>query len=170
MSRRVGPRGRETAAAESRTRRIWYGWGQLGRAEKSGFGVFLNDIVRIYAEVSVVSLPALLLIMASPTTGWPDAKATGLLAWMTAVVVGTLIRGGWVTPLWTSSLGWVTLAPSLLLLRVPYFNLALAAAAYGGVAVAAVAGQPLVGLGWAFATGVLSMLAFPAVAQRWVAR
>ena len=57
MSRREGPPGRETAAARSNVRWVWYGYGQLGRAEKSGFGLFLHDTVRIYAEVSMLAFP-----------------------------------------------------------------------------------------------------------------
>jgi hypothetical protein len=92
MSRREGPPGRETAAARSNVRRVWYGYGQLGRAEKSGFGLFLHDTVRIYAEVSVLSLPVLLAIMAAPAPGALDAEATGLVAWLTMTVAGTLGR------------------------------------------------------------------------------
>ncbi len=175
MSRREGPPGRETARARSNVRRIWYGYGKLGRAEKSGPGVFLHDVVRIYAEVSVLSLPVLFAIMAVPATGRLDAKATGLVAWMTMTLVGTLIRGGWVRPLATPALGWVRLSPTLLLFRVGYFNLALALAAFAGLAVAgAVAGVtadplagPLAALGWAGGVAAVSTLAFPRLAGEW---
>jgi len=173
MSRREGPPGRETAAARSNVRRIWYGYGQLGRAEKSGFGLFLHDVVRIYAEVSVLSLPVLFAIMGTPATGWLDAKATGLVAWLTMILAGTLIRGGWMRPFATPAPGWVRLSPSLLVLRVGYFNLALAVAAFGGLVVAgavtAVATGPAVALGWAGGVAATSMLAFPRVADEWLA-
>jgi hypothetical protein len=177
MSRREGPPGRETAAARSNVRRIWYGYGQLGRAEKNRLGLFLHDTVRIYAEVSVLSLPVLFAIMAVPATGRLDAKATGLVAWLTMTFAGTLIRGGWVRPLATPALGWVRLSPALLVLRVGYFNLALAVAAFGGVAVAgavpAVVTGPAVGpglaLAWAGSVAVVSTFAFPRVAGEWLA-
>jgi hypothetical protein len=93
---RRGTPGRESAAARSTERQIWYGYGQLTRAEKSRFGVFLHDTTRLFAEVSVFSLPVLLFVMEYPATGWFDAKATGIVAWLTAVIVGTLVRGGFV--------------------------------------------------------------------------
>jgi len=166
MSRREGLPGRETAAARSKVRRIWYGYGQLGRAEKNGLGLFLHDTVRIYAEVSVLSLPVLFAIMAVPATGRLDAKATGLVAWLTMTLVGTLIHGGW-----------VRLSPALLVLRIGYFNLALAVAAFGGVAVAgavpaAVTGPavgPGLALAWAGGVAVVSTLVFPRVAGEWLA-
>lgn len=82
MTRRGTP-GRESAAARSTERQIWYGYGQLTRAEKSRFGVFLHDTTRLFAEVSVFSLPVLLFVMEYPATGWFDAKATGIVAWLT---------------------------------------------------------------------------------------
>jgi len=176
MGRRRGPSGRETDVAHSNVRRVWYGYGQLTRAKKSGFGIFLHDTVRLYAEVSILSLPALFAIMATPATAWLDAKATGLVAWLTMTVVGTLVRGGWVRPLGTPALGWVRVSPSLLVLRIGYFNLALAVAAFGGVAVGAtvpsvVAGPlagPVTALAWAGAVATISMLAFPRVAGEWL--
>jgi hypothetical protein len=168
MSRRIGPEGRETAAARSRELRIWYGYGQLGRAKKNGLGLFLHDTVRIYAEVSVLALPALLLITAYPTAAWWNAKGTGLLAWMTMTFVGTLVRGGWIRPLRSRSLGWVTLAPTLLALRLLYFNLAMVTAAYGGLAVATVVGWEPASALWAVGISTLAMLAFPATTHRWL--
>lgn len=178
MSRRQGPPGRETAAALSRDRWIWYGYGTLGRAEKDGAGVFLHDTVRIYAEVSVFSLPVLFWIMSVPPAGWLDAKATGLVAWMTMTLVGTLIRGGWVRPIATPALGWVRLSPSLLLLRLGYFNLTLALATFGGLAAAAVVEGvlpatlwiPVIAVSWAAGVAAVSVLAFPWTADEWLAR
>jgi hypothetical protein len=140
--------------------------------------VFLHDTVRIYAEVSVLSLPVLFWIMSVPPTGWLDAKATGLVAWLTMTLVGTLIRGGWVRPLATPALGWVRLSPSLLLLRLGYFNLTLALATFGGLAAAAVVEGvlpatlwiPVVAVGWAGGVAAVSTLAFPWAAGEWLAR
>jgi hypothetical protein len=94
MDRRPRYPGRETAAAESRNRRTWYGYGKIARVEKSRFGVFLHDVTRIYGEISVLSLPALLVIFHYPKTTFVDVTAMALVAWMTMVLVGTLIRGG----------------------------------------------------------------------------
>ncbi|MFW6317046.1 MAG: hypothetical protein ACOC06_01075 [Halorubrum sp.] len=176
MTRRGTP-GRESAAARSTERRIWYGYGQLTRTEKSRFGVFLHDTTRLFAEISVFSLPVLLSVMEYPASGWFDAKATGLVAWLTAVVVATLVRGGFVRPLATPTPGWVTLSPSLLVARVPYFNGGLALAIYGGLrvekAVAAVAPASdglgvVAGLAWAAGVAALLSLCFPRFAERWL--
>lgn len=175
MSRR-GPPGRETAAARSNERRTWYGWGQLTRVEKNRFGLFLHDSPRMFAEVSLVSLPVLLLVMASPPTGWFDAKATGLVAWAVAVVVGTLVRIGLVRPFATRTLGWVTLNPWLTVLRIPYFNVGLGVAIFGGLAVDGavtwLGGGDLVGVGtglvWTGTVAAGVVLAFPRIAEAWL--
>jgi len=168
MSRRVGPRGRETAAAKSQKRRIWYGYGQLARTEKNGAGLFLHDTIRIYGELSVLALPALFVVMSYPGGAWWDAKGTALIAWLTMTLVGTLIRGGWIRPLLTPSRGWVTLSPPLLAFRLLYFNLAMLVAAYGGLAVAAGVGWLPASALWAAGFGTLAMLVFPVAAQRLV--
>ncbi|GAB7090687.1 hypothetical protein JCM18237_09580 [Halorubrum luteum] len=176
MSRRKGPPGRETAAATSRTRRTWYGYGSLARSEKSGFGVFLHDTTRIFAEVSVFSLPTLVYIMTVPPAGPLDAEATGLLAWLTMTLVGTLIRGGWITPLLSATPGWVSLSPVLLLLRLGYFNVTMATAAFGGLTLGNAVWPvvdvvwPVVGVGWAIGSAALAILLFPRVAQAVAAR
>lgn len=175
MSRRRIP-GRETTAAISNERRTWYGWGQLTRVEKSWFGLFLHDVTRLFAEISVISLPVLLAAMAAPATGWFDAKATGLVAWATLVVTATLIRIGTVPPIGSETPGWVTLAPELIVLRVGYFNGGLAAAIFGGLAVHDSIGTLVTsdtagiafGLGWALAISVGMALVFPRVAEEWL--
>jgi len=178
VTRRRGPPGRETAAAESNERRSWYGYGHLTRTEKDGYGLFLHDATRIFTEVTVFSLPVLLFVMDYPASGWFDAKATGLLAWAVAIIVGTLIRGGWVRPWGSETLGWVSLSPSLLALRVPYFNAVLALAIFGGLQVGTllttvgasstvmVAG----GLSVAAVTPLIGFLVFPRFAEECVAR
>ena len=169
-SRRRGPRGRETAAALSGTRRVWYGYGNLSRAEKNGYGVFLHDLVRIYGEVSIIGLPLLLFVWAYPTTAFLDVTAMATVAWLTMTLAGTLIRGGWVQPLATEVPGWVTLAPPLLLLRLGYFNLIFAVSAFGGLGFAAVTGSGPLGLAWSFGIAALAILLFPRAAEGWLAR
>ncbi|XVH33347.1 hypothetical protein ACNS7O_15205 (plasmid) [Haloferacaceae archaeon DSL9] len=105
-----------------------------------------------------------------PAAGWYDAKATGLIAWMTMTVVGTLIRVGWVRPLATPTRGWVTLQPSLLLLRVGYFNVVLATATFGGLAIIDIGWWPPSGLFLASGAGALGILAFPRIAEEVAAR
>jgi len=178
VTRRRGPPGRETAAAESNERRSWYGYGHLTRTEKGGVGLFLHDATRIFGEVTVISLPVLLFVMDYPATGWFDAKATGLVTWTVAILVGTLVRGGWVRPLASGTRGWVSLNPTLLALRVPYFNAVMALGIFGGLWIAGLlvgfdAGTvPViaVGLGWAVLAPLVGFLAFPCVAEELMAR
>ncbi|WP_459882962.1 hypothetical protein [Halorubrum gandharaense] len=159
-------------------RRTWYGYGTLTRTEKSGVGIFLHDATRISAEMTVLALPVLLFVMDSPTTGWFDAKATGLLALTVAIVAGTLVRGGWIRPLGSATPGWVTLAPVPLVVRIPYFNALFALAIFGGLVVGGVVGAPnagdtiavAVGLGWAVGIALVGTVAFPRVAEEAVAR
>jgi len=169
MSPRTRHSGRETAAAESRKRRTWYGYGHLTWVEKNWFGVFLHDITRIYAEISVFSLPALFGISLYPATTFVDVTAMALVAWMMMVLTGTLIRGGSIAPLATTSPGWVTLAPTLIVLRVAYFNFGMLIASFGGLALAAVAGTA-VGLLWAGGSATVLVLLFPRTAELWLAR
>ena len=169
MERRRGPPGRETDAASSTDRRIWYGYGTLGRAEKDPFGMFLQDIIRVFGEISVFALPSLLAVMFVETGTWYDAKATGLVAWILMATVGALIRGGWIRPLATDVRGWVTLSPWLLVLRFVYFNAAFSTATFGGVAVGAAVWGPA-SLLWAGSVAVLSILLFPRIGEETAAR
>lgn len=167
--RRRGPPGRETAAARSTERRVWYGYGSLSRAEKSAFGAFLHDTTRIFGEVAVLGLPALLYVWAYPTTAFYDVTATAVTAWVVMTLVGTLVRGGWIHPLWTDAPGWVTLSPSLLVVRVGYYVPALLVAAFGGFWLSEAA-TPAAGLPFSAAVAAVSMLAFPRLAEAWLAR
>ena len=163
-NRRRAP-GRQTRPAYSSTRRTWYGYGRLATVEKSGFGRVLHDCPHIFGDISFPALPVLVAIMATPGRGVYDATAAGLLVWTTMVAVGPAIRGGWVRPLWTETLGWVTAAPSLILLRVVYYNLSIAVAVFGGVALEDAVGHPPLSLLVAFVVAVVSTLAFPRLAE-----
>ncbi|RAW45493.1 hypothetical protein DQW50_09135 [Halorubrum sp. 48-1-W] len=172
---RHGPPGRETAAARSGERATWYGYGRRARVEKSGFGLFLHDVPRLFTEVSVLSLPVLFVVMGYPSSGWFDSKATALVAWTVAVVVSTLLRTGHVRPLATPTRGWVSLSPWLLALRVPYFNGTFWLAIFGGLAVHAGVGGVVgpgpaigAGLGWAAVVAGAGVLAFPRAAETWL--
>jgi len=154
----------------STERRIWYGYGQLARAEKSRFGAFLHDTIRIFGEVAVLGLPALLCVWVSPTTAFYDVTATAMVAWAGMTLVGPLVRGGWIHPIGTDAPGWVRLAPSLLLLRAAYYNAVLLRASFGVFALSVIAGRPALGFLFAAAVACLSMLAFPRVTDEWMAR
>lgn len=167
MSRERAP-GRETNVANSCRRRVFYGYGSSARVRKNGFGRFLDDTVRVYAEVSVFALPVLLYIMDYPAGGWFDAKATGLLAWSAMTLVGALIRGGWIQPPGTETPGWVRLTPWLLALRVGYLPVILALAVFGGLWAAGPAGV-VAGSAWAVAVAAVGVLLFPRVSELWLA-
>ncbi len=70
--------------------------------------------------------------MVTSPVEYGGVKSAAFLGWMTMVLGAALIRGGWVSPLFTDIPGWVSITPILVVLRVLYFNLALAVAAYGG--------------------------------------
>lgn len=162
--RRRAP-GRQTRPAYSATRRTWYGYGRLAHVEKSAFGRVLHDCPHVFGDVSLPALPVLFAVMAAPGRGVYDATAACLVGWMTMVAVGTTIRGGWIRPLGTETLGWVALAPSLIALRVVYYNGSLAVAVFGGLALADAVGYAPLSLIVAFAVAVASTLAFPRLGE-----
>src|SRR6056297_2826446 len=94
---------RQTRAATTRRRQSWSGWGEGSVAEKDGVGVFLDDVTYVFADVSVFGLPLLAVVLVSGGNEWVGLKTAALVAWLTMVAVGTLIRGGWVTPLATDA-------------------------------------------------------------------
>ncbi|AGB39560.1 hypothetical protein [Natronococcus occultus] len=164
--RRNRPPGRRTRPAETRTRRSWYGYGKLATVEKSRFGCFLHDVTSIFGEVSILGLPALLLVaMTDPASG---AVVTGaaLVAWIVMVIVGALVRGGWIRPLGTETLGWVTLSAALIGLRLGYYNAVLLLGGYGGALLGTVLGTTWIAPVAAAAIGAGAMLAFPALGER----
>ena len=157
--------GRQTDVATSSTRRTWYGYGELARVEKSGFGRFLHDCSYVFGDVSFPLLPMLLVVMATPGRSGYGPTGAALVAWTTLVLVGTAIRGGWIVPLATTTPGWVAFKPVLVLLRIGYFNLTMAVAVFGGVAVASAVGVAPLSLAFAAFVSALSALAFPRVGE-----
>ena len=157
--------GRDTKPAYSRERRMWYGYGTLSRAEKSGFGRFLHDASYIFGDISVFSLPVLLTIMAVDTGPGFHLAAGGLAAWMTMWVVGTTIRGGWIRPIATDTLGWVSLRPALLGLRLGYYNLVIGVAAVGNRELVAGTGESLYGFVGSIAFAVVATMVYPRLAE-----
>lgn len=157
--------GRDTRPAYSRERRTWYGYGTLTRTEKSGFGRFLHDATYVFGDVSTLGLPLLAYVAATDPPGGYGVTASVLVAWMTMWFVGTAVRGGWIRPLLTNTLGWVSLRPALLVTRLAYYNLTLALAGYGSVAAASGLGWPPASLVIASLVGALAALAFPRLAE-----
>ena len=162
----LGPPTRQTRAAQERRRSSWYGLGTAQRAEKDGVGVFLDDVVYVFADISLGSLPVLFLVMVGESPGRYGAETGVLVVWAVTVLVAALIRGGWITPLGTDVPGWVSLTPLLVAVRVPYYNGLFAVCAYlTGVVLELTHYQILSVLGPAFVGGV-AIAAFLAVADQ----
>lgn len=105
--------GRDTRPAYNSTRRTWYGHGTLTLAEKSGLNRFLHDATYVFADISIFSLPALLYVMLADSSSAGVLTAATLTAWLGMVFVATTIRGGWLKPLATDTLGWLSFRPVL---------------------------------------------------------
>lgn len=154
---------RQTQAAQSRRRQAWQGMGEGRVSEKDKVGVLLDDIAYVFADISVLALPTLWWLLTNAEVDWFGVKATAFVAWMAMILVGALIRGGWVAPLWTDVHGWVSMTPWLVLFRLGYYNGALALAAFGGASLTDL--SPLLAVGFAFVVGVVSAWAFPRLAD-----
>ncbi len=156
---------RATRAARSKRRGGWFGHGQIATTEKSGFGRFLDDVVYAFADVSVPLIPSLFFVSVATPNRFFGLKTSALVAWTTMVIVGALIRGGWIPPLATETRGWVSLAPALLLFRVVYFNAFFAAVTYSGGTVADTLGLPLVSIAVSVVAAAIGIAAFPRLAE-----
>ncbi|MEM4781874.1 MAG: hypothetical protein QXG03_09985 [Halalkalicoccus sp.] len=157
--------GRKTRPAYTSSRRSWYGWGQTGSGEKSTFGQFLHDVPYVFAEISVFALPTLVWISATVIDGGFGVSGSAFVAWATMTLVATALHTGLVRPLATDTLGWVSLTPALVGLRLVYYNLAFLLAAYGSVALATLVGYLPVALAGAMGIAALAMLLFPRLAE-----
>ena len=157
--------GRDTRSATSRRRQTSYGWGERTLKETDALGCLLHDAAYVLGDVSVAALPVLVYTVVTTEIGYFDAGSALFVAWLATVAVGTVIRGGWILPLATEVPGWVSMTPSLFALRAAYFNCALAAAAFGGVALAVAGGVPPVSMVVAGLVAVVATLLFPAVAE-----
>lgn len=171
----ASPPGRRTKEAESDRRNSWYGLGTYASVEKDAFGRFLDDVAYAFADVSAFAVPALAAVASSIDGRRFGLEATALVAWLTMALGAALLRGGWIRPLGTPVRGWVDWSPSMLLLRLGYYNAALTVTTGGGVALAELSGRPTVAGGFALAVGGIAIAAFPwtaevvagAVADRW---
>jgi len=170
LNPRAGPPGREQHAAETNYRRGWFGWGQASQVEKNAFGVVFTDCYRIAGEIVLLTLPVLWYLSFAAGAGQVGIFNAWLVATAAMVVVGILVRGGWVHPPLTSAPGWVRLFPKLIVLRVGYFNLTLLAVMYAALAIGqAVGPKPVVVLAAAVG-GAASVLLFPRVTDEVMAR
>lgn len=168
-SPRRGPPGRETSAATATYRREFLGIGNRTGTEKDRIGVLLADFGRIAGEIGILTLPVMLYLPVA--RAWsPNALFESWLVALTAmIVVGTLVRGGWIAPPFTDAPGWVRLFPTLILLRLVYFDLALLAAVHGGSVVASLTGSIAAGLLSSLAVGGTATLLFPRIVDEWMA-
>ncbi|WP_135662245.1 hypothetical protein [Halorhabdus rudnickae] len=168
---REGPPGRETALTKTTYRRNWVGIGNRAGTELDRFGMLLSDLGRIIGEVAILTPPFLFVLFLAPLGGpYSSVFELFLVAWPTMILVGTLLRGGWIAPPLTEVPGWVRLFPTLILLRLLYFNGTLVVAIYGGQVVANVTATIAIGLVWSLIVAAASMLLFPRVVDEWMAR
>lgn len=168
-SPRDGPPGRETTAATSTYRSEFLGIGSRGVSEKDRLGSLLADFGRIVGEVGALALPVMLYL---PFAVWRPLALfeTWLAALTTMIAVATLIRNGRIASLpFTDAPGWARLFPTLILLRLLYFNGTLLTAIYGGGAVAELTGAPAAGLALSVAVSAAATLLFPRAVDAWMA-
>ncbi len=170
LSPRIGPPGRETGVAESTHRRGWAGFGGRGSTEKNVVGRLVTDFTRVATETLVLTIPTLLALPPVQGLAPYDVFNTWILAWIATLLVGTLVRGGWIDPPLTDAPGWGRLLATLLLFRLLYFNGTVLVAVGGGLVVATLAGAGSVAWPFALAVGALSALLFPAAVDGWMAR
>jgi hypothetical protein len=139
--------------------------GKTGSDEKGAFGRFLHDVPYVYAEISVLSLPALWYVLLTVRNGGFGVTGSALVTWTAMTLVATAIHMGSIRPLATGTLGWVSLSPSLVGLRLVYYNLAVLVGSYGSIALTALVGSPPLSFATAAAVGTLSMMAFPRLGE-----
>lgn len=128
--------------------------------------MFLDDVVYVFADISLGSLPVLFLVMVGESPGRYGAEAGVLVVWAVTVLVAALIRGGWITPLGTDVPGWVSLTPVLVAARVPYYNAMFAGSAYLTGVVLELTGHQVLSVLCPAVAGGVAIAAFPTVADR----
>ncbi|GAB3020846.1 hypothetical protein [Natronobiforma cellulositropha] len=163
--REDGPPGREPGPATTRVRRSWYGHGTLARVEKGPVNCFLHDVSYTFADISILSLPALLVVMLTGGESIFGVVSATMVAWGTMTVVAAAIRGGWLSPFATDVPGWVSMTAALAGLRLLYYNATILTAAYGGVALALVLERPPLSLAVAALVAFVATMAFPRIAE-----
>ena len=170
-SPRHGPPGREARAATSTYRNEFLAIGNRSGTEKDRLGALLTDFGRIAGEVGLLTLPVMLFLPFAEALAPFAPFETWLVGLATMVAVGTLIRNGVIGSLpFTDAPGWARLFPTLVLLRLVYFNGTLLAAILGGGAVVSATGSIVAGLLWSLVVGGTATLLFPAAVDAWMAR
>lgn len=157
--------GRKTRPAYTSRRRGWYGWGKTGSSEKNTFGRFLHDIPFIFVEIAIFSLPVLMWIASTVQDTGYGVSGSALVGWTTMTVVATAIHMGLIRPFATDTLGWVSITPSLVGLRIVYYNVVLLLVSYGSVTLATVSGYPRISLAISISVAALAMLLFPSLGE-----
>lgn len=135
--------------------------------EKDAFGAWLDDIGYAFGEVSVLSLPLLLYVVYTGNPRYFGVTYAAFLAWMTMVVCVGTIRGGWVSPVATDVRGWVSLKPSLVLLRLLYYNIALAVATYASPQIGVLVNWPPITTLVAILIAAVAIGIFPRLADEY---
>lgn len=168
-SPREGPPGRETRAATSTYRSEFLGIGNRAGSEKDRLGALLADFGRIVGEVGALTLPVMLFLPFA--VGGPLGRFETWLAGLTTMIaVATLIRNGRIASLpFTDAPGWARLFPTLLVLRLLYFNGTLLVAIYGGSVVVGLTGLVAAGAAWALLVAGGATLLFPGAVDAWMA-
>jgi hypothetical protein len=164
------PPGRDTRPANSTSRSDWYGHGTAVTVEKSAFGRFIDDVVFVFADISFTSLPFFLYLLSSPNAVASGSKPATLVVWLSMVLVGAAVRGGWITPPGTSVKGWISLSPWLLLLRLLYYNSVLVVAFFGSRVLSTSLDSQLATVGFGLVLGALAIAVLPRIAEVYAGR
>lgn len=144
---------------------MWFGWGRTGSVEKNVYGRFLHDLPYVFLEVFGLSLPASYYVLSTVVDGGFGVTGAAFVAVLTMTIVATVIHMGLVRPLATDTLGWVSMTPSLVGVRLVYYNLVLLVAAYGSVTLATLMAYPPASLVVAAVVGCVAMMAFPRLGE-----
>ncbi|WP_327050901.1 hypothetical protein [Halomicrococcus gelatinilyticus] len=140
-------RGTDHATEERQLRR---------RDEKEGTELFLQDVFFALGEVTFLGLPAFLwLLVAEPNA---PLKYAALFSWATLSVAVGAFRGG------RFGVAWPPTSPSLVVVRLLYYDATILAAAYAGAAGDLVLRSPVVTAAVAVVVSLAAALAFPRVA------
>lgn len=154
-----------------RRRRTFHGLGKSTAVEKNVYGRFLDDTVYAFAEVSILSLPALwwVLLFVSVNEHFGVKNAT-LLAWLTMVLGIALFRGRLLSPPKTDTDGWVGLSPSLVIFRIFYYNIALVGVGYVAGLIGADLGSAIGSIVIAIGLAAITIAMFPWATDRFQER
>ena len=125
------------------------------REEKEGVELFLQDVFLALGEVTFLGLPAFLALM----TAEPNAplKYAALFSWATLALAVGAFRGG------RFGVEWPPTSPSLLLVRLLYYDATILGAAYAGASADLALRSPVVTAVVAVLASLAAARAFPRV-------